>query len=220
MQALNRSSALFASRDPEPYRNAPAIKITYFPTEGRAEPIRLTLYVGGIEFEDERFTGEEIAVLKEEGKVPFLSMPTMTVDDEIFAESGAMLRYAGKLTGMYPTCAKAALKVDMVNDALESIISDIFKDPSKEGRTKVIEETFPRYFGAIDKIYSASAGPYLLGETMSVADIKVMCFVEGVNKGGNLDHIPAGCLDKYSHLLSVTKTVLENQKVKEWKAAH
>jgi hypothetical protein len=40
------------------------IKLIYFDTEGRAEPIRLALFVGGIPFEDKRISGEEFGLLK------------------------------------------------------------------------------------------------------------------------------------------------------------
>ncbi len=53
-----------------------------------------------------------------------------------------MLRYAGKLGGLYPECDKAAMKVDMVVDAIESIVFQIFKDSSKEGREKFLKELF------------------------------------------------------------------------------
>ncbi len=98
------------------------IKVTYFPGKGRAEPVRLALHVGGIEFEDERLGVEAIKVRKGAGALQLHFLPTMTVDDDVYAESGAMLRYAGKLSGLYLKCDKAAMKLDMIRDVLETVI--------------------------------------------------------------------------------------------------
>lgn len=199
---------------------APSIKLTYFPFKGRVEATRLALHVGGIPFEDERITSEEFAKRKSDGSLPFQSLPTMTVDGMTVAESNAILRYAGKLTGLYPKDEKAALKVDMVVDAPEAVITAIFSDSSKEARTKVVEETFPRYLGALNKIFAETTGPFLLGEEMSIADLKLANLIASVNKGEQFDHVPAGCLDEYSHLLASSKAVMAHEKVAEWNAAH
>lgn len=44
---------------------APKLKVVYFDIEGRAEPLRVTLSVGGIPFEDVRLTNEQFLDNKE-----------------------------------------------------------------------------------------------------------------------------------------------------------
>ena len=137
---------------------APKIKITYFNGKGRAESTRLALVVGGIDFEDERIKGEEFAKRKANGDFVFGSLPAMTVIDgdnkaSSYAQSDAMLRYCGKLAGLYPTSDHLnAMQIDMVVGALEDVVIDIFKDNSLEGRTKFTTEGIPKYFNPIEKM--------------------------------------------------------------------
>ncbi|KAF1792329.1 Thioredoxin-like fold [Phytophthora cactorum] len=77
--------------------NAPKLKLTYMPHPGRGEPIRLAFYIGGVEFEDERITREELANRKP--SLPFNQLPVLEVDGEVIAQSLAILRYAGTLSG-------------------------------------------------------------------------------------------------------------------------
>lgn len=198
------------------------IKLTYFKAPGRAAPIRHALAIAGVPFEDIHVDFADLPSLQQSGSLPFRSLPIMTVDGKTFAESSAMLRFAGKLGGLYPTDAVEAMQVDMVVDALEPIVTAIFSDKSEEARKKVQEETFPRYFGAVDKMYAETEGkgPYLLGETLTIADLKVAAFAKDVNKGGKIDHVPAGCLEKFEHVMKCAKAVGEVKKVKEWNEAH
>eukprot|EP01091_Cochliopodium_minus_P021198 TRINITY_DN95_c0_g3_i2.p1 TRINITY_DN95_c0_g3~~TRINITY_DN95_c0_g3_i2.p1 ORF type:complete len:117 (+),score=25.89 TRINITY_DN95_c0_g3_i2:72-422(+) len=77
------------------------LKITYFNAEGRAEPIRLALFIGGIEFDDERIDFPELQ--KRKPNLPFGSLPVLTTGEgEIIAQSNAVLRYAGRLAKLYP----------------------------------------------------------------------------------------------------------------------
>jgi glutathione S-transferase len=46
----------------------------------------------------------------------------MEVDGEPIAQSQAILRYAGKLSGLYPGDPMAALKVDEILGAIEDVI--------------------------------------------------------------------------------------------------
>lgn len=47
------------------------IKLYYFNSAGRAEPIRLALYIGGIDFEDIRLTQDQFKSLKTSGFFKF-----------------------------------------------------------------------------------------------------------------------------------------------------
>ncbi len=196
-----------------------SLKLTYLQSAGRAEATRLALHIGGISFEDERLSREEIEEYKTSGKAPFLVFPLLTVDGEVYAESNAILRYAGKLSGLYPTCAKDALKVDMVIDVLETVINAVVDDDSKEGRSKFVGSVLPRYCAPLDRLYAATSGPFLFGEQLTIADLKLMIVVVGLNVAV-FEHVPAGSIESYTHLMNAMGAVLKNEKVKEWNAAH
>lgn len=197
---------------------APKIKLTYFDGKGRAEPIRLAFVVGGVEFEDERIAGPEFMELKKSGKLTFGSLPVMEVDGEMFGESGAMLRYAANVGGLTPKCAVSAFKVDMVIDAIESVIMAIFKDKSEESRKKFVETDLPRYFGPINSLIAKTEGPFLLGDKISAADIKLAITVDIIT-GGSLDHVPSDCVEKFVAINDVCKAVMENERIKKYYAS-
>lgn len=72
-------------------------------------------------FDDKRIPFPEFGALKAAGAFPFGSVPVLDIGTERFAQSGAILRYAGKLAGLYPVDAVAALRVDMAIDTIEEL---------------------------------------------------------------------------------------------------
>ena len=195
------------------------IKLTYFPITGRVEACRLALYVGGINFEDERISFEQFKPRKESGEFPFGSLPVMTVDGEKFAQSGALLRYCGRLSNLYPQDPMASLKVDQMVDLVEELFVAIYSDFSKAGREKVAAEVIPRYVSAAEEIYAKSTGPFLLGEQMSIADLKLYVVVHGIQTG-KFDHIPARCVEVFPNVNKCVDALGANKKIAEWEAAH
>ncbi|KAE8993087.1 hypothetical protein PF011_g17277 [Phytophthora fragariae] len=95
----------------------PALKLSYFGFAGRAEAARLAFYVGGVPFEDKRLSHEQFADIKP--SLPLGQVPALEVDGEVMTQTYAILRYAGRLGGLYPVSSPfAALKVDEVLHAL------------------------------------------------------------------------------------------------------
>jgi prostaglandin-H2 D-isomerase / glutathione transferase len=70
---------------------------------------RASLAFGGIEYEDHRVQGADYAAVKP--TLPLNHLPALEVDGVVYAQSMAMARYAGRLSGLYPTDAIEALKV-------------------------------------------------------------------------------------------------------------
>ena len=74
----------------------------------RAEVTRLSLYISDIPFNDHRIEGDEYDEFKKTGKLPngkiapFKQLPVLEVDGKIFAQTGAIARFCGKLSGLYP----------------------------------------------------------------------------------------------------------------------
>lgn len=195
-----------------------SLKLIYFDTKGRGEAIRLALHIGGIEFEDERLKPEEVAARKAKGEFTFGALPVLNVDGEMYAQSDAILRYAGKRSGLYPEDLQGAMRVDEVCNTLEDAFFALIKDNSKEGREKFLKECMPRYFGGMEKLYAKKDGPFLLGEVLSVADLKVytsvLTFVSGY-----LDHFPTDIdvmLADYPNIKKMVTATAENKKVAEW----
>ena len=69
----------------------------------RAEISRLALFFGGIDFEDSRPSQGEISKMKHDGTLPFAQLPVLQVDGKTIAQTGAIARFCGKLSGLYPS---------------------------------------------------------------------------------------------------------------------
>ena len=97
----------------EAQEKMPALKLTYFNVEGAAEKIRLAFKLGGIEFDDERIERANWPALKP--SAPFGQLPLLSIDGKPpISQSNAILRYAGRLSGLYPEDPLQAMRVDEV----------------------------------------------------------------------------------------------------------
>ena len=89
------------------------LKLTYFDFDGgRGEPARLVAFIGGVPFEDERIGVADWPKFRD--KTPFLAMPVLEVDGKAVTQSNSIIRYLGKLTGLYPKDEWQALLCDEV----------------------------------------------------------------------------------------------------------
>jgi len=204
---------------------APTLKLTYFPIGGRADPVRWALFIGGINFEDHHVSHSELASLKP--SLPFGQLPVLEVDGVTYSQSTSMLRYAGKLAGLYPTDALAAFKVDELLDAAEDVINFIVpsmretnEEKRAELRKKLASETLPPFLAALEKLLERNgSSPFGLGSEISVGDLKLANVLVWL-KSGTLSDIPADIAESYPRLVALREAVLNHPKVKEWSEAH
>merc|ERR1719210_3118437 len=88
----------------------PKVKFTYLDKRIRGEATRLVLLLGDVPFEDERLSYEEI--MERRGELPFSQVPVLRIgnDQGLYAQSNALLRWAGREGGLYPTDSIIALR--------------------------------------------------------------------------------------------------------------
>jgi glutathione S-transferase len=193
----------------------PQLKITYFDFHGgRGEPARLALHIGGIAFEDSRFAFAQFAEVRK--STPLGQVPTLHVDGVQVTQSDAITRYAGKLTGLYPQDAFQALLCDEVLDAVEDAnvklgtSFGLTGDALKDARTALVEGALTQYLGWLQIQLQAHGGEYFADNRLTIADLKVFVFVQGLNSG-RLDHVPTDLVEKVApqlnaHLQRVAQT--------------
>ena len=94
----------------------------------RAEVARLALFIGDIAFKDYRFESQDTEALKKDGRLPngliapFKQLPVLDVNGKILAQTGAIARFCGKLSGLYPKNNDfEAAKIDQIIDAAQDI---------------------------------------------------------------------------------------------------
>ena len=184
----------------------PQLKLSYFDVHGgRAEPARLALAIGGIAFEDHRFAFAEFAEVRK--TTPFGQVPVLYVDGVQVTQSDAILRYTGKLAGLYPADALQALLCDEVLSVLEEAAVNLVPtfrmtgDTQKEARLALVNGSIPVYLAWLQSQLLAHGGEYFADNQLTVADLKVFVDVRGLNSG-RLDHVPTDLVEKVAPALN------------------
>jgi glutathione S-transferase len=183
------------------------LKLTYFDMHGgRAEPARLAMHLGGIAFEDHRFSFPEFADVRK--ATPFGQVPTLHVDGAMVTQSDAITRYVGKLAGLYPVDAYQALLCDevmgVVEDATVRLVPSfrMAGEEQEAARIALVEGSMPMYLGWLQSQLIARGGEFFADNRLTIADLKVFVDVRGLNSG-RLDHVPTDLVEKVAPALNV-----------------
>ena len=211
------------------YSKPSSIKLTYFNIEGVVEPTRCALKIAGIPFEDARIKFQEWNELKP--TTPFGALPFIEIDGgEKIAQSDAILRYAGKLGGLYPLDPREALEVDEVVDFCVDVAQslapsvlvgmgrgDAAKLSPKQRAAKVKTmredlckpENLPKLLGCLEAKLAKTGTGYFVGSSPTIADCAVLGRVSRRLSSGILDHIPKAIVDDFP-LLAAHKKRMES----------
>jgi glutathione S-transferase len=195
------------------------LRLRYFPFPGRAAAIRDTLRIGGVAFEDVHVPADRFREQKAAGVLPFGSLPVLDVETPggmvCAAQSNAILRFAGRHTGLYPIDDPVrALKVDEALDLGEDlyhVIGPSIDEQNAERRMtmrKILtEETLPRWAGFLERLLVANGRTgFVVGDSLSVADLKLYWVAEKLTNG-SLDGIPKSLLDGFATVTAWRKNV-------------
>tara|TARA_B100000579_G_scaffold148154_1_gene120168 strand:- start:575 stop:1231 length:657 start_codon:yes stop_codon:yes gene_type:complete len=196
----------------------------------RAEVSRLALFIGDIDFEDYRINKEEYNTFKEIGELPnkkiapFKQLPVLDVDGKIFAQTGAIARYCGKLSGLYPknNSYEAAL-IDQIIEAAQDInymytLSSRDKDIEKRKIAREILATkhLPKWFKFLENLIEQNnESNWFVGNKISIADLAIWRLT-GWLSSGIIDGVPKSILISFNKLDNLKKEVDRHPKVKEW----
>lgn len=184
------------------------------------------MVIGRLDFEDVRIKSDEWPALKP--KTPYLSLPLISIDGVEYAQSQAILKYIGKLTGLYPTDPKDALLVDEVAYTLIDMARGFFpvlsnkslNDDEKSAKTL---ELVDRYWGGVERRLQnpavANDGPFILGDQVSVADLGLVNSYNGFKTDLN-KIVSDEVLAKYPRMAQIAEAVMNLPAVKEWYQKH
>ncbi len=175
------------------------IKLTYFDIDGgRAEPARIAMSIGGIDFEDHRISFSEFGQMR--ASTPLNAVPTLEIDGTVYTQSNAMNRYFGKQAGLYPDDPWQAFRCDEVMEALEDVMHFTVRtfglqgEELKAARHKLADETFTKCLKFLDVRLETAGGRYFSDGRLTVADLKAFVWIRSL-KTGVLDHIPSDLAD-------------------------
>merc|ERR1712156_988584 len=188
----------------------------------RAEVCRLALHLGKVEFEDKKI--KDFAEFKASGIAPLGQAPILEVDGKVVAQTGAIARYCGKVSGFYPKDDDfAAAKVDEIIDTATDMTNligatmGIADEKEKlEARAKLATEKLPKYFAALERLLSENGSTgFYVGNTMTIADIGMWRML-GWFKGGALDGVPKEIFDKYALVLEHYNSIDAHPEIRTW----
>jgi len=188
----------------------------------RAEVCRLALHLGKVEFEDKKI--KSLDEFKLSGIAPLGQAPILEVDGKVVAQTGAIARYCGKVSGFYPKDDDfAAAKVDEIIDTATDITNLIggtmrIADAKEklEARAALAYGRLPVYFGALNTFLTQNGETgFYVGSTMTVADI-AMWRMLGWFKGGALDGISTEVFDSYPLVLKHYNDIDAHPEIRKW----
>jgi len=192
------------------------IKLTYFNVRGRAEVSRLMLAHKGVEYEDNRITGDQWKALKP--KTPFGSMPLLEYNGLELAQSMTIGRFLAREMNLAGKTRTEEAQVDMVVDCIIDLIGArikaVFeKDEKKKAELmeKLKKETVPGAMANLEAILAKNGGKFMVGNDVTWADFEVSNFFQAV-----LTEHGEAAFGANKQLLALTKSVMEMPNVKAW----
>ncbi|CAM9405255.1 unnamed protein product [Chrysoparadoxa australica] len=201
-------------------RQPARIVLTYFDIPGSAEAIRLTFHIAGVPFVDRRIGREEFLEMKPD--LPFGQLPILEVDGEVIPQSGSILRYVGKISGLYPEDALAAAQCDAVIDGMIDIqmaIRPTIYEKNLQRRAKLGKElaaqTLPMWLGYMEKLLQKGGGEFFVGGSLTICDLVIFTRMKWL-QSGVLDCIPKDALDRFPLLSALTDRVCSHPKVTKY----
>lgn len=184
----------------------PHLKLTYFDMHGgRGEPARLAMYVGGVEFDDDRISFREFGDRRR--SFPFDRVPKLEIDGVELSQCNAINRYVGKLAGLYPTDPLQAAYCDEAMDAVEDVLSQVIatfpiqeEDEKRAAREALAKGPITVYLKQLEAMLASRGGEYFADGRLTVADLKVMVWVRSL-RNGTLDYVSTDLVGEVAPLL-------------------
>lgn len=196
-----------------------SLRLRYFPFPGRAGPIRDALNIGKVAFEDDFVPPEQFRERRATGEFPFGGLPVLDVETTTgkvcAAQSNAILRFAGRLSGLYPVeDLVQALKVDEALDVGEDInqllgpsIHEQDEQKKMAMRKELAEAALPEWAAYFERLLvnNGSTG-FIVGKDLTVADLKLYWIIDWLTSG-MLDGIPTNLFNPYTNILAWRKNI-------------
>ena len=180
-------------------------KLTYFDFDGgRGEPVRIAFHAAGVEFDDHRISFDEF--MKCRNEMRFRCAPILQIDGADVTQSNSMLRYVGKMAGLYPDDDLQALYCDEAMGAVEDLMHQVVHtfglegDELKAAREKLVDGWLTTVIKGLGELLARGGGVYFADNRLTVADLKVYVQIRSL-LAGTLDHVPVELVDKLAPAL-------------------
>jgi prostaglandin-H2 D-isomerase / glutathione transferase len=198
-------------------------RLTYFDFPGsRGEECRLALHVAGVPFTDDRVKDDWAA--RKDG-TPWGTLPTLEVDGRgVLGQTNAILVYIGREHDLHPRDPwQAALHEDLmgaVEDLRATVVPVLqIKEPERRGAREELARGYLQRWGrgVERRLAELGAGPFVAGEKLHVADLKLYMAARWFSSG-NVDHVPKTVFAEFPRLVGLERAVAQHPKVVAWYA--
>ncbi|CAL8089297.1 unnamed protein product [Orchesella dallaii] len=194
-------------------------KLTYFNVKAVAEPIRLILAYGGVQYEDNRIEQEDWPAVK--NTFPWGQLPVLQFGDRTLSQSNTICRFLGRKFNLNGSNDWEAARVDELADALTDFrleIKKIYGESAEKDEVKKAELTAnflsniaPRFFGNLESSIAKNGdSPYLVGKNLTWIDLQAAHYLD------IFDTIIPNVLDTFPKLGKLKTTVYKIPKIAEW----
>ncbi|XP_014638109.1 PREDICTED: glutathione S-transferase A1 [Ceratotherium simum simum] len=185
-------------------------KLHYFDGRGRLDSILWLLAAAGVEFEEKFIeTSKDLEKLRNDGSLMFQQVPMVEIDGMKLVQCRAILSYIAAKYNLYGKDIKERALIDMyvegVADMNEMFIFLLITPPDEKGAkiAQIKEKAANRYFPAFEKVLKSHGQDYLVGNTLSRADIQLVELLYSV------EELDPGILANFP-LLKALKTRISN----------
>ena len=186
----------------------------------RAEVARISLFSRNIKFEDKRITSEAFQRVKEEGVlddgtvIPFHQLPCLKVNDLSIAQTGAISRFCGKLSNLYPKNDDLlAAQIDQFIDILTDITT-LITSTQVENRDAAFLNSINRKLSILNKSID-DKNDYIVKDYFSIADIAIWSFMCWLT-GGNIVSVPKDLGKSYINIIKICRKIDKKDIIQKW----
>ncbi|CAJ0928023.1 unnamed protein product, partial [Mesorhabditis belari] len=193
-------------------------KLFYFDGRGVGEPARQLFALAGKEFEDVRYTDDTWPAHKAE--MPFGQMPVLEVNGLKIAQSGAIFRYLAREFGFAGKTAVEQALVDSFYDLYRDYKKDVNnwiylargweQGNAEEAYEKDFVPARDKFFGALEKQLKQNNTGFLVGKSVTYADIQIADHIS------HLLDFSAKDLDPYPEVRKLRETVEKIPQIAKW----
>ena len=208
-------------------QHAPALKLYYFPIEGKGAPIRMLMrHLGYPFFVDYRFRDrEEFETMKAAGAFTFGQVPALEIKyqdgrREQLCQTNSILRFIGKImpeSGTYPSDPVQAALVDSIMDQEADMFMGLACSKYRERlgygsldddtvvkvRKDLNDEVIPRSLAFFENLLATSSSGWLASTPgPTICDFLLAPRLDWLSNGGAGDGISLQILHKFPLLLT------------------
>lgn len=165
--------------------------LTYFPSRGLAELVRVLLSVAGVAYE-QRFVGDRapelLPALKASGVLAFGAVPLWEDGSLSLVQSDAILRHLARAHGLYGATASDAARCDEQHEGVRDVRAQLGRlrgaAPADVAglRAELADAVLPRWLGHFERRLTGRT--WLVGDAVTYADLSLWLLLETLRDNG------------------------------------